>query len=78
MKSVWVAAGIFHDKNIDHTEKKAENSDFDRGQLYGENEVANLKKKKEFLLFFRIFIFSHNMREEFQNLNWPLLMSLNQ
>ena len=37
LKFVSFEADFLYDENIDHDEKKAQNSDFDLGQLHGEN-----------------------------------------
>ena len=36
LKSVSVEADFLYDENIDHTEKKAQNSNFDPGRLHGD------------------------------------------
>ena len=38
-KSVLFRADLLLDKNIDHTEKKAQNSNIERGRLHDEIEV---------------------------------------
>ena len=43
MKTASFGANFLYDENIDHTEKKAQNSDFERGQFHGENEVVKFE-----------------------------------
>ena len=39
LKPVSFGADLLQDENIDHAEKKAQNSDIERGRLHGEIEV---------------------------------------
>ena len=49
MKTVSFGADLLQDENIDHAEKKAQNSHAERGHLHGEIEVLN--KVVHFVLY---------------------------
>ena len=51
LNSVSFKADFLYDKDIDHTDKKAQNSDFERGRLQGENEVVKFEN-----MIFAIFL----------------------